>query len=303
MFECTIICKSLQSPLLDTPKKKPNKDDKKDPDGFQKPKNVVNVIFGGDPSFSKRVQKLLLREILSVEPAIQRPLKYSEVPITFSREDQWTSFSEPGKFPLVLDPVIQGSKLTRVLIDGGSGLNLIFASTLRKMGLNYLTLLTPSKAPFYSIVPVNSSTPIGSVTLPVTFGTEHIKFEVTDFESSYHAILGRPVLAKFMVMPHYVYLLLKMPGTTGVLSLCGDLLKSFECDKEAIVHASSIRVPSSVSEIFSAAKELSLEKDSISKKPSQLSVKLAGDVGTKTIQLQEGDDSKTTIIREGLSDK
>jgi len=60
---------------------------KKDPDGFQKPENVVNVIFGGHPSFSKRAQKLLLREILSVEPAIQRPLKYGEVPITFSRED------------------------------------------------------------------------------------------------------------------------------------------------------------------------------------------------------------------------
>jgi hypothetical protein len=232
------------------PKKKPNKededDDKKDPDGFQKPENVVNVIFGGDPSFSKRVQKLLLREILSVEPAIQRPLKYREVSITFSREDQWTSFFEPGKFPLVLDPVVQGSKLTRVLINGGSGLNLIFASTLMKMGLNYMSLLTPSKAPFYGIVPGNSSTPIGSVTLSITFGTEqnfwteYIKFEVADFESSYHAILGRPALAKFMVVPHYVYLLLKMPGNTGVLSLRGDLLKSFECDKEAIVHASSI---------------------------------------------------------------
>ena len=92
MFECTLIRKSLQSPLPDVPKKKPNKDDddddKKDPDGFQKPENVVTVIFGGDLSFSKRAQKLLLREILSVEPAIQRPLKYSEVPITFSREDQ-----------------------------------------------------------------------------------------------------------------------------------------------------------------------------------------------------------------------
>ena len=56
------------------PKKKPNKededDDKKDPDGFQKPENVVNVIFGGDPSFSKLAHKLLLREILSDEPAI-----------------------------------------------------------------------------------------------------------------------------------------------------------------------------------------------------------------------------------------
>ena len=74
MFGCTIIRKSFQSPLPDVPKKKPNKededDDKNDPDGFQKPKNVVNVIFEGDPSFSKRAQKLLLMEILSVEHAI-----------------------------------------------------------------------------------------------------------------------------------------------------------------------------------------------------------------------------------------
>ena len=136
------------------------------------------------------------------------------MPITFSREDQWTSFSEPRKFPLVLDPVVQDSKLTRVLIDGGSRLNFIFASTRVKMGLNYKNLLTPSKAPFYNIVPRNSSTPIGSVTLPVTFGTEqnfrmeYIKFEVAGFESSYNAILGRPALAKFMALPHYVYLLL-----------------------------------------------------------------------------------------------
>ena len=64
MFECTIIRKSLQSTLPDAPKKNPNKedddDDKKDPDGFQKQQNVVNVIFGGDPSFSKQAQKLLL---------------------------------------------------------------------------------------------------------------------------------------------------------------------------------------------------------------------------------------------------
>ena len=102
--------------------------------------------------------------------------------------------------------------------------------------------------------------------------TEYIKFEVADFESSYHAILGRPALAKFMAVPHYVYLLLKMPGNTGVLSLRGDLLKSFKCDKEAIDHASTIRVPSSVSEILIAAKELSLKESMPSKKPSQSSV-------------------------------
>ena len=178
------------------------------------------------------------------------------------------------------------------------------------MGLNYMSLLTPSKAPFYGIVHGNSSTPIGSVTLPVTFGTEqnfrieYIKFEVANFESSYHAILGRPALAKFMAVPHYVYLLLKMPGNTGVLTLRGDLLKSFECDKEAIDHASTIRVPSCVSKILAAAKELSLNKDLMpSKKPSQSLVKPTGDVGAKTIRLQEEDDSKTAIIRAGLGDE
>ena len=151
MFDCAILRKSLNAPMPEGAAKKPNKededDDKHGPEGFQQPTNVVNVIFGGDPSFSKRPQKLLLREILSVEPAVQRPLRYNEVPISFSREDQWTSFSELRKFLLVLDPVVQGSRLTRVLIDGGSGLNLIFACTLAKMGLNYMSLLTPSKAP------------------------------------------------------------------------------------------------------------------------------------------------------------
>ena len=68
--------------------------------------------------------------------------------------------------------------------------------------------------------------------VPVTFGTrenyhtEYIKFEVTDFETSYHAILTRPALAKFMAIPHYMYLVLKMPGPNGVLAWQGDLKRS-----------------------------------------------------------------------------
>jgi hypothetical protein len=110
---------------------------------FQDPKNVVNVIFGGDGGFpSKRGKKLTLREILSVELATSRPLRYSKLPIYFSRDDQWTSFSEPGKYSLVLHPVVAGSQLTRVFIDGGSGLNLLFTSTLKKMGLDISKMLT-----------------------------------------------------------------------------------------------------------------------------------------------------------------
>ena len=51
------------------------------------------------------------------------------------------------------------------------------------------------------------------------FRVEHINFYVVDFNTAYHAILGRPALAKFMSIPQYAYLVLKMPSPIGVLAL------------------------------------------------------------------------------------
>jgi hypothetical protein len=115
--------------------------------------------------------------------------------------------------------------VTKVLIDGGAGLNIIFSKTLRKMRLDFAMLITPMGIPFYGIVPSKAAIPLGQITLPVTFGTqanyqtEFIQFEVADFETSYHAVLRRLALAKFMTISHYPYLLLKMPGPHKILSL------------------------------------------------------------------------------------
>jgi hypothetical protein len=154
LLEYVTIPKSLIAPPLHQARKRKDKEDDEGGDksgaqDFQDPKNVINVIFGGNGGFpSKHAQKLTLHEILSVEPATTWPLRYSKVLISFSRDDQWTSFSELAKFPLVLDRVVAGSQLTRLLINSGSGLNLLFASTLKKMGLDISKMLTPSKAPF-----------------------------------------------------------------------------------------------------------------------------------------------------------
>jgi hypothetical protein len=125
----------------------------------------VNVLFGGLPC--RRVQKATRREVLNIEPAVPTPLRWSEVPITFSHADQWTSFFEPGRFPLVLKPVVAGSRLNKVLIDGGSELNVLFTKTLKKMKLDITHMLTKSTSPFYGIVPGNAAIPLGSVVLPV----------------------------------------------------------------------------------------------------------------------------------------
>ena len=57
---------------------------------------------------------------------------------------------------------------------------------------------------------------------------------MADFESSYYAIFSWLALAKFMSIPHYPYLLLKMLGPNGVLSFWGDLKRSYDCNTKAI---------------------------------------------------------------------
>jgi hypothetical protein len=238
-------CYQLWQALKDTPdprtphdKKGKKKADEGNND-FQEPHKTVNVLFSGLPT--RWSQKATRREVLNIEPVVPTPLRWSEVPITFSCADQWTSFFKPGRFPLVLKPVVVGSKLNKVLIDGGSGLNVLFTKILKKIKLEITHMLTKSTSPFNGIVPGNAAIPLGSVVLPVTFGetrenyrSVYIKFEVADFKTSYHAILGRPAIGKFMEVPHYTYLVLKMPSPARVLSLQGDLKISSDCDTEAV---------------------------------------------------------------------
>jgi hypothetical protein len=149
------------------------------------------------------------------------------------------------------------------------------------------------------------------VVLPVTFGetrdnycTEYVKFEVADFETSYHSILGRLAIAKFMAGPHYTYLVLKMPSPAGVLSLQGDLKTSFDCDTEAVELAATNQVPNTMMEIYSASKKLAPSDVSIPEKSDKASKpQPAEEVIVKTIDLGTGDSSKTTTIGAGLDPK
>ena len=74
--------------------------------------------------------------------------------------------------------------------------------------------------------------------MPVTFGdranfcSEVLTFEVVDFLGSYHAILGRPCYARFMAIPNYTYLNLKMPGPNGIITVSSAFSHAFTCDLE-----------------------------------------------------------------------
>jgi hypothetical protein len=171
---------------------------------FPRVDREVNFIFRGHRSQeNKRQQKLNDRQILVATTSSPAPYRWSEHPITFTRADQWLNFDHPGKYLLLVDLVIRESMVKKVLLDGGSSINVTFPWTLLGLGVA-LKELHESKNPFFGIVPTEGEYLLGHIYMPITFGTpenyktEFQRFEVASFDYGYNAIIGRPGLAKFM---------------------------------------------------------------------------------------------------------
>ena len=154
------------------------------------------MIFGGSVAYdSKRRQKLAHHEVYTIEPAAPAFLRWSESAITFDQSNHPDSIPQLGRYPLMVDLIIGMKCLTKVLMDGGSGLNIMYAKTLDAMGINR-SRVRPTGAPFHGIVPRKQAMPHGQIILPITFvdpsnyRTETLTFEVVMFHGTYHAILG-----------------------------------------------------------------------------------------------------------------
>jgi hypothetical protein len=124
----------------------------------------------------------------------------------------------------MVDLIISTEHLTKVPMDGGSGLNIMYVETLDVMGTDW-SRIRPTEARFHIIMLGKQAIPLRQTNLPITFGDlanyrmETLNFEVVGFHGFYHAILGRPCHTKFMVVPNYTYLKLKMLGSRGVITI------------------------------------------------------------------------------------
>jgi hypothetical protein len=216
-----------------------------DAGGFPVVENVFLIFGGATVNMSSRQRKRERHEVLAAEKAPPSFLDWSEDAITFSREDHPNRITNPGQYPLVVDPVIGNARFSKVLMDGGSSLNILYAHTLRLLGIG-LDQLRPSKAPFHGVAPDKRVQPLGQIDLPVWFGTpdnfrkETLTFEVVGFWGAYHAILGRPCYVKFMVVPNYTYLKMKMPGPKGVITVGSSIEHAFDCNVECMEHAEAL---------------------------------------------------------------
>jgi hypothetical protein len=203
------------------------------------------IYSGREANASARHRKQERREVCSVKVAAPVYLDWSDKPITFDQDDHPDRVPSLGKYPLVVDPVIGNVRLTKVLMDGCSSLNIIYADTLKLLQID-LSSIWAGATPFHGIIPRKRVQPLGQLDLPICFGTpsnfrkETLTFEVVGFRGTYHAVLGRPCYAKFMAVPNYTYLKLKMPGPNGVITVGPTYRHAYECDVECVEYAEAL---------------------------------------------------------------
>jgi hypothetical protein len=137
---------------------------------------------------SKKGRKSISRQVnlaISSPPATTEYLQWSDQPVRFSRADHPRKVPRPGHSPMVLKAQIGGYDIGRVFMDAGSGINLIYAKTLRAMCIS-LESLKPTDCSFHIIVPGGANYPLRKIELDVCFSDsdnyhrEKLEFEVMD---------------------------------------------------------------------------------------------------------------------------
>jgi hypothetical protein len=145
------------------------------------------IIYGGQvANASARHRKQERQEICSVKVAAPVYLDWSDKPITFDQGNHPDYVPSPGRYLLVVDPIIGNVRLSKVLMDGGSSLNIIYAETLELLGVDR-SKIRAGAAPFHGIAPGKRILSLGQIDFPVCFGTpsnfrkETLTFEVVGF--------------------------------------------------------------------------------------------------------------------------
>lgn len=210
-----------------------------------------------------------------------RPLRWSKYAITFKSSDHLKCVATAGALPMLCSPVISNAVITKTLIKGGAWLNVLSVKTFNRLQVPYHQL-QPTKP--FSGVTDGSTYPIGQICLPVTFGesdnyhTELIDFDVTDIRLPYNTILGYPTLAMFMAATHHGYNVLKIPGSSDIITIAYKE-KDAMCSLEYAYQAAAVENP----------------EDKGSVLPPEVAPK------TKKLQLGQGSHDKVSLDSAALS--
>jgi hypothetical protein len=139
--------------------------------GYPQSKVYIPAMIQPIPK-SKKEQKSISRQVnlaISSPPVTTEYLRWSDQIVRFSREDHLRKVPRPGHTPMMLKAQIGGYDIGRVFMDDDSGINFIYARTLKAMNIS-LDWLQPIDYSFHGIVPGSANHPLGKIELDVCFG-------------------------------------------------------------------------------------------------------------------------------------
>ena len=124
----------------------------KDGDSFPDPEECIMIFGGPNAVYSKHQHKMRYQEACVAETAVPSFLHWLESSITFDQRDHPSHVARLGCYPLVRDPIVRKKRLTKVLMDGGSSLNILYVGTLNTMRIPR-SELRPADSPFHGVIP------------------------------------------------------------------------------------------------------------------------------------------------------
>jgi hypothetical protein len=115
----------------------------------------------------------------------------------------------------------------------------------------------------------------------------------------YNTFFGQLTLSMFMAIPHYAYLVQKMPGLRGVISIKGDAKRAYDCDRESCEMPDRIMASVELKDLKHALAKSSPDSVMPEAKTSKTSIQ-SEDVLSKTISLSTEEPSKVSHVSNNL---
>ncbi|KAG7536863.1 Retrotransposon gag domain [Arabidopsis suecica] len=186
------------------------------------PKKRIDVIMGRSKlcrdsirSIKRHKKSAATRTTMGFQSNEQTPF------ISFDNSDT-QGLTGPHDDALVITLDVANFEVTRCLIDTGSSVDLIFLSTLQRMGISKADIIRPP-APLVAFTS-DTSMSLGNIKLPVLAAgvPKIVEFIVFDRPAAYNIILGTPWIYQMKAIPSTYHQCVKFPTPGGIGTIRGD---------------------------------------------------------------------------------
>ncbi|KAG7527760.1 hypothetical protein ISN44_Un269g000010, partial [Arabidopsis suecica] len=206
----------------DTPKdqnlKRPRQSNEEEP---RSSKGKINVIIGGSKlcrdtinAIKKHRRNVLFKANLGEE------MDFQGTSISFD-EEETCHLERPHDDALVITLDVANFEVSRILVDTGSSVDLIFLGTLERMGISRADIVGPP-TPLVAFTS-ESAMSLGTIKLPVLAKnvSKIVDFVVFDKPAAYNIILGTPWIYQMKAVPSTYHQCIKFPTPSGVGTIRG----------------------------------------------------------------------------------